>query len=55
MCRGESYAVWTSQRKERMLPDMLRSLEAVDANVLGTVMNNLKASRGGYYYGYKYE
>jgi capsular exopolysaccharide synthesis family protein len=29
----------------------MRSLEAVGANVLGTVMNNAKVSRGGYYYG----
>lgn len=38
----------------------VRSLEAVGANVFGTVMNNAKVSRGGYYSGgyysgYKYE
>lgn len=36
------------------LRESMRSLEAVGANVLGTVMNNIKRSRGGYY-GYKYE
>lgn len=29
----------------------VRSLEAVGANVVGTVMNNTKASKRGYYYG----
>jgi capsular exopolysaccharide synthesis family protein len=34
----------------------MRSLEAVGANVFGTVMNNVKASKGGYYhYGYTYD
>jgi capsular exopolysaccharide synthesis family protein len=33
----------------------MRSLEAVRANVLGTVMNNVSASKGGYYYGYTYK
>jgi capsular exopolysaccharide synthesis family protein len=32
----------------------MRSLEGVGANVLGTVMNNVKASKGGYYYRYNY-
>ncbi len=32
----------------------MRSLEGVGANVLGTVMNNVKASRSGYYYRYDY-
>ena len=36
----------------------MRSLEAVDANVLGTVMNNVKVTGGGYYgyrdYSYSY-
>jgi len=32
----------------------MRSLEAVGANVLGTVMNNVTASKGGYHYGYAY-
>jgi capsular exopolysaccharide synthesis family protein len=33
----------------------MRSLEGVGANVIGTVMNNVKASRGGYYgYGHEY-
>jgi receptor protein-tyrosine kinase len=30
----------------------IRSLEAVGANVLGLVMNNIKAGKAGYYYGY---
>jgi receptor protein-tyrosine kinase len=33
----------------------MRSLEAVGAKVLGTVMNNVEASKGGYYYGYTYK
>jgi capsular exopolysaccharide synthesis family protein len=41
--------------RKAALRQAVRSLEAVGANVLGTVMNNVKASRGGYYYGYKYE
>jgi capsular exopolysaccharide synthesis family protein len=32
----------------------MRSLEAVGANVLGTVMNNVKASKQGYYSYYRY-
>lgn len=31
------------------------SLEGVGAHVLGTVMNNVKADKNGYYYGYRYE
>jgi capsular exopolysaccharide synthesis family protein len=30
----------------------IRTLKAVRANVIGTVMNNLKGSKGEYYYGY---
>lgn len=30
----------------------MRSLESVNANVLGTVMNNAKGAKGGYYAGY---
>ncbi len=37
------------------LRESVRSLEAVGARVLGTVMNNVKAGKGGYYYGYRYE
>lgn len=33
----------------------MRSLEAVGANVFGTVMNNVKSSSGRYYQGYAYE
>lgn len=33
----------------------VRNLEAVGANVLGTVMNNVKSTRGGYHQGYTYE
>jgi len=32
----------------------MHSLEGVGANVLGTVMNNVKASKGDYYYRYNY-
>ncbi len=39
--------------RKRALRQGMRSLEAVGASVLGTVMNNVRASRGGYYhYGY---
>lgn len=33
----------------------MRRLEAVGANVFGTVMNNVKSSNGHYYQGYTYE
>lgn len=34
----------------------MRSLETVEANILGTIMNNAKVSKSGYYtYSYKYE
>jgi capsular exopolysaccharide synthesis family protein len=33
------------------LRQAMRSLEGVGANVVGTVMNNVKLSKGGYYYG----
>jgi hypothetical protein len=32
----------------------MRSLEAVGANVLGTVMNNYKVAKGASYYGYEH-
>lgn len=35
--------------RKRALRRSMRSLEAVDAKVLGTVMNNVEASKGGYY------
>lgn len=38
----------------KTLHDSMRSLEAMGANVLGTVINNIKKGKGGYY-GYKYE
>lgn len=34
--------------------EAMRSLEGVGARVLGTVMNNVKGGKGGYYYGYAY-
>lgn len=37
------------------LRESMRSLEAVGANVLGTVMNNVKKGRDGYYYSYRHE
>jgi receptor protein-tyrosine kinase len=40
--------------RKAALRESMRSLEAVGANVLGTVMNNIKKGKGGYY-GYKYE
>ncbi len=40
--------------RKRSLLQSMRSLEAVGANILGTVINNIKTSRGTYY-GYRYE
>ncbi len=40
--------------RKTALRESMRSLEAVGANVLGTVMNNIKKGKGGYY-GYRYE
>lgn len=37
------------------LHQAMRSLEGIGANVLGTVMNNLKAPKDGYYGSYAYE
>ncbi len=37
------------------LRESMRSLQGVGANVLGTVMNNVKRGKGGYYYGYGYD
>lgn len=36
------------------LRQAVRSLESVGAKILGTVMNNAKAEKDGYYYGYVY-
>lgn len=36
------------------LRQAVRSLESVGAKILGTVMNNAQAEKGGYYYGYVY-
>jgi len=33
----------------------VRNLESVGATVLGTVMNNVKASKRGYYHYYRYD
>jgi len=42
--------------RKRSVQQSVRSLEAVGANILGTVMNNVKVSRDGYYYyGYSNE
>jgi capsular exopolysaccharide synthesis family protein len=32
----------------------MRSLQGVGANVIGTIINNVKTSKGGYYYRYNY-
>ncbi len=42
-----------STRRSALLRSM-RSLEAVGANVMGTVLNNIKSSRGAYEYTYHY-
>lgn len=48
------FLVLDSQKtRKTALREAMRSLEAVGANVLGTVMNNMKKGKGGYY-GYKY-
>jgi capsular exopolysaccharide synthesis family protein len=36
------------------LRQSVRRLEAVGANILGTVMNNVELPKGSYYYGYSY-
>jgi capsular exopolysaccharide synthesis family protein len=42
--------------RKRVLKQTVRRLQAVGANVLGTVMNNAREGRGAYYYGgYRYE
>ena len=33
----------------------VHSLEALEANVLATTMNNIKKGKGFYYYEYRYE
>ena len=40
--------------RKRALRGAVRTLEAVGANVLGTVVNNVEASKKGDYYGYAY-
>lgn len=37
------------------LRQTIRSLDAVGVNILGTVLNNVEASRGGYYSGHAYK
>jgi capsular exopolysaccharide synthesis family protein len=48
--------VLNSQRaRKKEVHQAVRSLEAVGARVLGTVINNVRAAKGGYYrYGYSY-
>ena len=41
--------------RKRSVRQAMRSLETVGANVLGTVMNNVKVSNEGYYYRYGYD
>ena len=46
--------------RKAALRKAMRSMDNVGANVIGTVMNNVKGGRGGYYqqyggYGYRYE
>lgn len=41
--------------RRKALQQSVHSLRAVGAKVLGTVMNNVEASRGSYYYGYSYK
>ncbi len=57
LCHQQTGTVLDAQNTRKgALRDSMRGLEAVGANILGTVMNNVKKGKGGYYYyGYKYE
>lgn len=52
--QGDGVLLVVDSQKTRTgaLRESMRSLDAVGANVLGTVMNNIKKSKGDYYYGY---
>jgi receptor protein-tyrosine kinase len=54
--RGDGVLLVLDAQKTRKeaVRQSVRSLEAVGANVLGMVMNNVNASGAGYYYGYEY-
>jgi receptor protein-tyrosine kinase len=41
--------------RKKSIRQAMRSLQAVNANVIGTVMNNFRASKDEYYYGYTYK
>ncbi len=48
--------VFDSQKtRKAALRRAARDLESVGARVLGTVMNNAKVQKGGYYYDYRYD
>ena len=52
---GVLFVLDTQSTRKRSLRQSMRTLEAVGANVLGTVMNNVEAPKGGYYYSsYRY-
>ena len=52
---GVLLIVDAQQTRKGAVRQAVRSLKAVDARVLGTVMNNVKATEGGRYYGYTYK
>jgi capsular exopolysaccharide synthesis family protein len=52
---GVLFAIDAQNTRKGSVRRAIRTLEGVGANVLGTVMNNVKASKGGYYYRYVYE
>jgi capsular exopolysaccharide synthesis family protein len=49
---GMLFVLDAQNTRKASVRQAMRSLEGVGAKVLGTVMNNVKASQSGYYYGY---
>lgn len=52
---GVLFVVDAQKTRKGAVRQSMRSLEAVGASVLGTVMNNAQGGVGAYYYGYTYE
>jgi capsular exopolysaccharide synthesis family protein len=51
---GTLLVVDAQRTHKRAIRQSMHTLEAVGANVIGTVMNNVAVGKGGYYYGYAY-
>jgi capsular exopolysaccharide synthesis family protein len=51
---GVLFVIDSQNTRKGSVRQAMRSLEGVGANVLGTIMNNVKVSKGGYYYRYNY-